>query len=206
MVIALLLAGCAPEAPAEPTWAEHVKPIVEARCLRCHGETPIGGAPPGLRLDVYQDTVAPDGVEIGGAAQLICFYARPDASDNYIASGFMPPIDPLEDWQKDVLLRWCESFPEAPARGRRPDNHPPELAITEQSRDATTVTLAYEVSDADRESVYGELRGAVAAPPLATLHAGRGQLVVSLAALPLEVVLDDGSDVVVIPLTLDGGR
>jgi len=30
------VAGCGPDVPAHPTWDADVKPIIYARCIRCH--------------------------------------------------------------------------------------------------------------------------------------------------------------------------
>jgi hypothetical protein len=36
-----------------PYYCDAVKPILDARCVSCHGATPSGGAPSYMRLDVY---------------------------------------------------------------------------------------------------------------------------------------------------------
>lgn len=54
-----LLGGCgfgAPdieEVPENPTYSEHILPLFEDHCLLCHGNPPSRGAPPDVRLDVY---------------------------------------------------------------------------------------------------------------------------------------------------------
>ena len=47
-----------PAAPTSPTWAEHVAPIVGARCAACHRADAIGG----IALDTYASAAgfAPD--------------------------------------------------------------------------------------------------------------------------------------------------
>lgn len=41
------------EVPENPTFAEHVKPLLDDHCNLCHGSPPNRGAPSDFRLDVY---------------------------------------------------------------------------------------------------------------------------------------------------------
>lgn len=50
--------AAAGEAPAEPTYAVDVAPILEANCAGCHTDPPTGGAPATVRLDTYADAAA----------------------------------------------------------------------------------------------------------------------------------------------------
>lgn len=87
----LLLAACAPAVPDEPSFQQHVAPILAANCVRCHGAPPIGGAPPAFRLDLFDDAAA-------YAERIAIRTARSE----------MPPRFPLDDYQIDTLARWFE--------------------------------------------------------------------------------------------------
>ena len=198
------LAGCEPTAPASPSFQVDVMPILAANCVRCHGVPPLGGAPPEFRLDSFGPTVVDnrgtldvaDDVEVLGAAAYGPFLrsrlvdsARP-----------MPPRFPLEDWQVDTLLAWGEADP--PTRGEpRPGNQLPVLVLDELGRDATTVTLAYELHDPDGDLVVGQLcddEGA-ACLFLAPLSSGRGEVRIDTTLsgpVMLRARLDDGAAVI----------
>jgi hypothetical protein len=126
----LLLAACAPAVPDEPSFQQHVAPILAANCVRCHGAPPIGGAPPGFRLDLFADA----------AAQAERIAIRADRGD-------MPPRFPLDDYQIDTLARWFELG--APRGAPNPGNRPPTASIV----DGMIV-----VADPDGDVVGGTLR------------------------------------------------
>jgi hypothetical protein len=113
LVITMLAAGCAePEVPDNPTYTEHIKPILDGNCIRCHGSPPIGGAPDYLRLDVWEvEGGLVDGVgeseATGNAAYLISAYTF---------DGTMPPNYTLEAWQIETLQRWCDNQTCVPAQ------------------------------------------------------------------------------------------
>jgi hypothetical protein len=87
LLCALVATGCKtdpPEIPAMPSYATHVKPILEANCTRCHGQggtlnewyaddgALLSGAPTLCYLNMYDDTgdcSVPDG---GGAFDPSC--------------------------------------------------------------------------------------------------------------------------------------
>lgn len=104
-------------APAEDTspvtnYAEHVKPILEARCFRCHNADSAKG---GLNLASHGSALA------GGSSGPILTAGEPDAS-RLIAlvmqteEPVMPPSgDPLTPEQIEVLRKWIADG--APADG-----------------------------------------------------------------------------------------
>lgn len=190
--ILVLIAACA-ELPAAPSFQRDVAPILAARCVRCHGEPPIGGAPDTFRLDGYPDRMTPSGTLVGGAgsyATLVAFRA---------AARTMPPRFPLDDDQIAVLKRWADQTDgRMAARGEpRSGNRAPELVL--RSIDATS--WEYDLHDPDGDLVVGTLR----ARPLpsgpeivvANLHSGRDRVVWNTNAVEpgtylLAVELDDG--------------
>jgi len=217
--LALLAAppsACTPGAPAVPTWQADVKPILAAACVRCHGDPAIGGAPTSFRLDVDHDTPGPSG-RIRGAATMSRFIADRVSDDT------MPPRFPLDDWQKQVLINWEGLRPVDDLSGRpfgppprgapRPDNAAPTATATIAATAGDRATIDYQVSDPDRELVYGEIQiGPSPFLDLANsslgrgqLHAGRGTVVVDLADLApgdqrVWAVIDDGGGSVAVPL------
>src|SRR5215210_1527284 len=102
--IIIFVAACAPGVPDEPSYQQHVAPILAANCVRCHGVPVLGGAPPGFRLDSYNSYEQPKRNSIGtdmidGAAVLSPTIAtRVALSDNP-----MPPRFPIDDYQIETL-------------------------------------------------------------------------------------------------------
>lgn len=108
----LLFAACAPAVPDEPSFQQHVAPILAANCIRCHGTPAIGGAPSTFRLDLYADAA---------------FSAQRSATRT--AAGEMPPRFALDDYQIETLARWAELG--APRGLPNPGNRPPTAMIVD---------------------------------------------------------------------------
>lgn len=178
--LALLLAlpACAAEVPAEPTWAEHVAPILAANCVRCHGAPAIGGAPPGFRLDRH-DTIAGELEPIQGAAEMARWIAA------RVADGSMPPGAPLDGEQIETVVRWAA---QGAPRGARADNHAPVIELREVASAPGALILDYEIRDDDGELVAGALLAGDAVAD-ASLHAGRGRAVVATGAATAPIAL-----------------
>jgi hypothetical protein len=123
-----LILGCSiePGEPPSPTYEAHVRPILMARCGRCHGDPPLGdalslgGARPGNeRFDLYDDTntTCPtgDGGTIGCVVMGAKSYAVTIAA--YIVlkpeEGGMPPLPAprLTSYQIDTITRWASVSP-----------------------------------------------------------------------------------------------
>jgi hypothetical protein len=92
-------ASCGSELPDSPTWAADVRPILLARCGRCHGDSPWTEDPRKLPpTNVFTSVEEPEG--------LADFF---EPVLGRIRSP--PPAEPLEDWQIEILERWSRSPP-----------------------------------------------------------------------------------------------
>ena len=117
VLAAPFIAGCnlEPGAPDRPTYEADVRPILMARCVRCHGSPPLGdptsGPAPGTeRYDVFADSVeCVDGGATGcvrGArafAKIFPAYVHVDSPTR------MPPrpAPSLTSYQIDVFDKWA---------------------------------------------------------------------------------------------------
>jgi hypothetical protein len=124
MLLAFLLGGgalgaCGPSAPANPTWDADVRPLLEARCLRCHSNP--------SNMDPFTTTDKPghhfDYLHWGDIQAILnvtptesnAVWAKAVLPSLYLyAKGPMgttrrmppPPGAALEDWQIETLERW----------------------------------------------------------------------------------------------------
>jgi hypothetical protein len=209
VLFTFVVAGCMPDAPARPSFQEHVMPILAANCVRCHGYPVIGGGPPGMRLDSYSDITVREGLLIGGAATyagLVAVRVQGESPD----LGPMPPRFPLDDYQIDTLASWANQVPagELPPRGTpRPNNRTPSIEIVGVDRVAALHTIEVRVDDADRDLVAGELRVNVGGSERVVGGVRSGAVVVrwdstgiAAGSYPLAAHLDDGAQVHVVPL------
>lgn len=86
----------------EPDWCA-ARRVLEAKCQRCHAASPEHGAP--FALVDYDDVT-----ELSSSGT-----ARFSAIEAAVASDFMPasfidlepPVLPLDEAEKSLLLRWC---------------------------------------------------------------------------------------------------
>jgi hypothetical protein len=122
------LAGCViePSAPAAPTYEADVRPIVLARCARCHG-IPLMGEPkvgmPMSALDRYGNTGNCVGGD-GGTGDATCvrgaaYYAmvmsmRIHLPDDGMGHMPPPPSPRLSQYQLDTIDRWSAQTPPPP--------------------------------------------------------------------------------------------
>jgi len=143
-------------ASSDPSWSEHVRPIVNANCLRCHSSPSIGGAPSDFRLDVYEDTRKLDGRIIRGAATMAPFVAARAG-----VQGSMPPDFERTPWERDTFVNWYEAskLGQLPKLGQRPNNALPTATLlsTLEDADKENVELEVEISDSDGDLVSGQL-------------------------------------------------
>jgi len=104
-------AGCGAAVPANPTWEDDIRPLLVARCVRCH--SPGGGDPgylggaPGVSFDYATYDAA-------SAAGVVTFMKGSDLLPGATAdtrSGKMPPPPAarLADWQIETLDRWLKN-------------------------------------------------------------------------------------------------
>jgi hypothetical protein len=128
---ALLVAGCSlePGAASAPTYQADVLPIFMARCVRCHGDPPMGDptstnptyqGPPvaSFRIDMFADTPACD--PDSGVDQPPCVFGASGMDLRtllaYITDGQMyrMPPDPapaLTKYQIDTIQNWAAEKP-----------------------------------------------------------------------------------------------
>ncbi|MDB4961487.1 MAG: hypothetical protein JWP01_1486 [Myxococcales bacterium] len=211
VLAAAALTGCALDAPPlQPSWQVDVMPVLAANCVRCHGYPAISFAS-AVRLDSYE-SIEVVGSKIEGAASSAVLIARLTSRKGFEPTGryWMPPGRTLGDYEYTVLRNWAglvDGSMKAPRGPGRPDNATPVLTIDEVARTDTTVTLAYELRDADRDLVVGTLRGptlgpngVVATGVVGELVSGRGTITIDLTGLPTGTYdlvgrLDDGADI-----------
>ncbi len=211
--VVVLAAGCAlDEPPVQPSWQVDVMPVLAANCVRCHGYPSNVTAPFGLRLDSFEniEVAGYEGTFQGAAANATAIATLTRPSMRRPGELAMPPARQIDEHEVTVLRNWAglvDGGGKAPRGAGRPDNASPVLTLTEVVRDATTVTLAYELRDADRDLVVGTLRGPVVNAQgqlgvgvVGDLVAGRGTIVVDLTGVApgvydLTARLDDGADI-----------
>ena len=123
-----LLAGCAPEVPAAPTYTKDVSFILDAHCVRCHGANDTLNIDPTIPralnkpsicyLQRYEDegdcsTAATCKRGAGSAMCALMIPLRIVAADDDPLRMPPKPADRLTNWEKDVLLRWAAVMPPA---------------------------------------------------------------------------------------------
>lgn len=91
------------ELPENPTWTEHIKPLMDTYCNECHSVPPQQLAPPTLRLDTCEDV----GGVFGAKNQSIRIIFR---TIDQVPSP-MPPttygIYPTAD-EQEIIQRWVD--------------------------------------------------------------------------------------------------
>lgn len=119
--------GCSiePSVANQPTYEADVKPILVARCVRCHGDPPLGEPPagsttplapiPGFRFDVYD--CLPNDATPGNCAQgakTLAGLMKQRVKDLGVdAPGHMPPkpAPALSAYQVDTIAAWAAEMP-----------------------------------------------------------------------------------------------
>ena len=94
--------GGAPAPEAEPDWCA-ARHVLEAKCQRCHGAAPEHGAP--FSLTSYDDTQV---LSARGKARFVAILGA--VSADFMPPTFIelePPVEPLTEQERAVLLRWC---------------------------------------------------------------------------------------------------
>jgi hypothetical protein len=186
-----LLAGCLPEAPEQPTWAEDVWPILRTACIRCHSGEAIDGAPPTFRLDRYED-----------AAKMARY-----VGERAGVQGEMPPGGPeLNAYQRKVLENWGKlvDLTDTGAPVYPPDgyaargNAAPTITIRGTRTEGDVLVVSYLVEDADADTVTGTLGlGAADGLKMARIRGGAHEARLDLGQVEpgsyqLAASLDDG--------------
>ena len=208
------LAACAPSVPDEPSFQQHVAPILAANCVRCHGVPALGGAPPEFRLDTINGYDKPKRNSVGtetvvGAA----LYAEIMVTRVTSGDAPMPPRFPIDDYQIDTLARWAELG--APRGEPNAGNRPPTARVTNVveaiEEDGVEIVVRQlidlEVGDADRDLVGGALqvRQGATILPLGLLRDGPNHVEwettnIAAGTFALEAVIDDGGSEVTVSL------
>ena len=104
--------GCnlEPGVPGQPSYELDVKPILEARCIRCHGFPSLAGAP--SRFDVYE-CPAPDGstctTDNGAKAHAGAMVMRIQLDKDSPLRMPQKPAAPLSPYQIDTIVKWATS-------------------------------------------------------------------------------------------------
>ena len=113
--LGLAAVGCElePSAPASPTWANDVYPIVRARCIRCHnaqltgdpaiGKTAMGGD---RRPSSNFDYPTWDAIKLAVFAPLAPMYITQMDPKMRMPP---PPYAELEGWQVDTITAFSKS-------------------------------------------------------------------------------------------------
>jgi hypothetical protein len=215
VVVAVAAAsGCALDDPPEvPSWQVDVMPVLAASCVRCHGVPQNPLVPSDFRLDAYGATLFPgQTIPIKGASEFAVDLAR--VTEPGFRSNFeerMPPNRTIDERSYRILRNWAGSTDGltniAPRGSGHPDNRTPAIVVEETARTAGVVTLAFEVSDADRDLVTGVvlgpvlgLQGQVSIGTIGVVVSGRRTFAWDTTGLPagsyeLTARLDDGADV-----------
>lgn len=108
------LLACDATVPETPTYTEHVRPILEEHCVRCHRAERRDGD---VELDRYASarstrvrsactSIRPELVEAFGE-HLLPGSGDPVPCRDWVV-GSMPPgaVEHLDLWQQDVFVRW----------------------------------------------------------------------------------------------------
>ncbi|MFO0926798.1 MAG: c-type cytochrome domain-containing protein [Gemmataceae bacterium] len=127
LLVALPVHAAAPAPAPPPTYEAHVRPILKAYCLECHGEgkTNRGG------LDLRLRRLAVDGGDSGPAI----VPGKPEASLLFqrVGAHEMPPGGKsLSAPDVDTLRRWIAAG--APTARPEPERIPPGLYLTDDER------------------------------------------------------------------------
>lgn len=224
-----LLVACSPDVPDQPTYEEHVAPILMANCVRCHGApTATAETRNCVRIDVWQSTAdngdlcaedQPTTAPLEERTNVIL--GAHDAAEMIVQAvldGTMPKGgDGLFDRQVEILERWkAAGFP------RRTSNAVPTIEFITPPPSGATVDQSYEVqyvvADPDGDAVTWSLSWTSAAKAgtfVSGLREGSGTVTINTSTLAsgtyeLIAELDDGSAKVFVraqgSLTVPAGR
>jgi hypothetical protein len=124
----VMASGCGENpVPLNPTYSQHIKPIMTAYCIRCHGaggmpngdpEIPVGFnpvSPPPLKIPTMigiknKPSPAADLTTYEGIAK----YAYSGGAPNAFMEAFLPympppPSSPISGWELDTLQAWLKN-------------------------------------------------------------------------------------------------
>jgi hypothetical protein len=198
---ATALAACAPEVPDEPTWTEHVRPIVLANCTRCHSPPPLEGAPSAIRFDKYED----EDRDLSGSPDIFGAGSNASLMSTRVQAEEMPPDFAIWPRQRDVITAWAEAG--APKGPPLEGNRRPDIDITSEfEQDGDFLVATYSIEDRDFDLVTGRmiaepLGDGDPVPVTFELFSGVGTIRWNISDVEpgsyrLAVEIDDGSAVV----------
>ncbi|MES1157688.1 MAG: hypothetical protein ABUL67_01185 [Haliangium ochraceum] len=114
------LSGCGPVVPVSPTWKDDIRPMMIARCIRCHDNPgrvdpvsmkqkgTIAIIPPpvlGYNFNYVNFTDIPaDNLAI--LVRAPAAVTKPNTPLNFMPP---PPAEKLEDWEIETLSNWAYS-------------------------------------------------------------------------------------------------
>lgn len=114
--VVMLMAGlavgataCGPDVPANPDWATDVRPILQARCVRCHSNP--------ARIDpAAKDQVGALPFDTDAATPLSTVLTNMMPARVRGGQGALPIMPPppnasLEDWQIQILTNYAKNHP-----------------------------------------------------------------------------------------------
>jgi hypothetical protein len=104
--LALATAACGPDVPANPDWATDVRPILQARCVRCHSSP--------ARIDPLSQDKLPGAAAFDFSSDMpLATFAMMVARVRGGPPITMPPPPnaPLEDWQIQILANYAKTHP-----------------------------------------------------------------------------------------------
>lgn len=150
----LALAACTDDevVPETPTYQADIAPILNARCVRCHGYPALAIAKPEMRLDRFETLGDVSGVQDNAFAIALRVRGLGGGDDGLGPRAQMPPRFPLTDSQIETVVRWADQGAERGAP--RPGNRPPELRIG-LAGGGGVFEVDYELTDPDGDLVTG---------------------------------------------------
>jgi hypothetical protein len=110
---ALGLTACGPTVPDSPTWKDDVRPLLLARCIRCHDNPPGPPDRPATFSMNYAEfsqippmsaPLGPPNYAPGPFLTMMGLAARGDSGPRRMPP---PPSAALEDWQIELLDNWA---------------------------------------------------------------------------------------------------
>jgi hypothetical protein len=118
--MALGLGGCGPVVPDRPTWQHDIRPLMVARCIRCHNDpggvdpltanaVPAWGAKPPLVLLYNFDFVTLPNPVPQQLTALQALGPKSVRGSPHIMPP--PPAEKLEDWEIQLLDNWAAEKP-----------------------------------------------------------------------------------------------
>jgi hypothetical protein len=109
--LSLAVAGCGPVAPVSPSWKTDVRPLIVARCLRCHdgsgkGDPSVTDSTTGHAFNFNAPPDLPSPLP-AGLLSLQMYGPKAVRGEGFKRRMPPPPLEALEDWQIDIFDGWA---------------------------------------------------------------------------------------------------